>query len=151
MAKGDVTLFNEFAADFANKLHNLKDTDVIKLGLVTDVTTPLVASTARWATFSANDVSAAGGYTAGGLTLAYTVATRWALAAGVGTYDADDVELAQDAGGFTDARWGIIYNDTATNDEAIGFLDLGGDVSEVAGPIKIEWNVAGILTVTVNP
>ena len=61
-----------------------------------------------------------------------------------------DIALAQDAVGFTDGYYGILYNDSATNKNAIGFIDLGGPVSEQAGPVNINWNASGILTVTVS-
>ena len=44
-----------------------------------------------------------------------------------------------DAAGFTDGHYGILINDSATNKEAIGFWDLGGPVSEQAGPISLEF------------
>lgn len=157
MAKGDFTIFEEFVTDFANGLHNLKDTHVLKLGLITSVVTPTAAdATPAWAVgsgvdYDGNEVGTGGNYTAGGEVLAFAVATRWAEAGGVGTLDADNISFAQDAIGFTNARWGILYNETAAGNQAIGFLDLGGDVSEVAGPVAINWNASGILTITANP
>ena len=150
MARGDFTLFEEFADQMAKKLHDLS-TDVLKLGLVDNTLTPTAADAAPdWSDYSDNDVSAAGGYTADGITLTNTSSTRWDEADGVGTLDADDISLAQDAGGFTDAYWGILYNDTAAGKNAIGFVDLGGPVSEQDGPVAINWNASGILTVTVS-
>jgi hypothetical protein len=152
MAKGDFVLFEEFATDFAGGIHNLKDTTTLKLGLVDDTLSPTAADeTPRWGDYVANEVGTGGGYSANGIALTYDASTRWVEAGGVGTLDADNIALAQDLAGFTDARWGILYNDGAAADQAIGFLDLGGDVSEVAGPIAINWNASGILTITVNP
>ena len=65
---------------------------------------------------------------------------------GVMTLDAADVSLAQDASGFTDARWGIIYDDGSSNKLAIAFLDLGGDTSIADASLDITWNASGILT-----
>ena len=153
MAKGDVTIFEEAVSDIANGLINLKDTHVFKLGLVDDTKTPEASEASpTWGDFSANEVGTGGNYTADGETLTYEGGvTRWVEAGGVGTYDAEDVSFAQDASGFTDARWGIIYDDTAGNDQAVAFLDLGGDVSEVDGPVAITWNASGIITITANP
>ena len=72
-------------------------------------------------------------------------------AGGVATLDADDIAILQDALGFTDGYWVIIYNDTNATDMAIAFVELTGPVSEVAGPITISWNASGIATVTVTP
>jgi hypothetical protein len=119
--------------------------------LVDDTITPTAAdATPTWGDYSGNEVSTAGGYSANGISLAYTGATRWAEADGVGTLDADNITISQNGSGFTDAYWGILYNDTAASDQAIGFLDLGGPVSEQDGDITITWNASGILTVTVS-
>ncbi len=64
--------------------------------------------------------------------------------------DGDNVSLSQDGSGFTDAYWGIIYSDTSATDRAIAYVDLGGPVSEQAGPVAVNWNASGILTVTVT-
>lgn len=148
MATGDFTVFEEFADQIGEEGHKL-DTDTLKLGLVDDTLTPTAAdATPTWADYSANDVSPAGGYTADGITLS---GVTWTEAAGVATLDdTGNISLAQNASGFTDARWGILYNDTNAGKMAIGFLDLGAAVSEVAGPVAINWGASGILTITVS-
>lgn len=153
MARGDFTLFNELSVSLAEKKINL-ETDTIKLALIDDTITPTANDTdPQWGAgsgvdYDANEVGTGGGYSAGGLACANPAFTR---SAGVGTFDADDpATIAQNGSGFTDAYWGILYSDTATNKEAIGFLDLGGPVSEQAGPIDINWNASGIFTITVN-
>jgi hypothetical protein len=154
MAKGDFTLFNSFAQNIADKVHDIKDTNVLKLGLITDAITPTADyGNPYWTSYlGEEEVTGAGyGYASGGHVLTWDAATRWALVSGVGTLDADDITFAQNASGFTDARWGILYDDTATSDPAIGFLDLGGDVSQVTGAVTIAWSASGILTITVNP
>ena len=148
MARGDFTVFEEFAAQLGAENHILHAADVLKLGIVDDTITPTAAyETPTWGDFSANEVSTAGGYTADGETLADVT---YLEADGVGTLDATNITLAQDASGFTDGHWGILYNSTNAGGMAIGFLDLGGPVSEVAGAVNINWNVGGILTITVS-
>ena len=149
MARGDLTIFEEFSDQLGKEAHNFSS-DTLKLGIVDETTPVPVASSAAptWDDFVGNEVSAAGGYTANGLTLA---SVTWAEASGVAKLDAADVSLTQDASGFTNAYWGIIYNDTNATDMCIGFVDLGGPVSEQAGPININWNASGILTTTVTP
>ena len=68
----------------------------------------------------------------------------------MGTFDDDgsNLSLVQNVLGFTNARWGILYSDTATLKDCIAFLDLGAAISEQAGPITITFNVSGILTIT---
>ena len=150
MARGDFHLFEEFALNVldGSLAWDLNGSDVIKLGIIDDTATPLITTASpTWADFSENEVSAGGNYVADGITIdncAYTEAD------GVATFDADDnSDLTQDGGGFTDAYWGILYNSTLSI--AMGFLDLGGPVSEVAGPIVITWGGSGIFTVTITP
>lgn len=153
MARGDFTVFEEFADQLGEEIHNFAS-DTIKLAIIDDTVTPTAAdATPAWGAssgvdYDANEVTDAGGYTAGGETIPVT----WTETDGVATLndDSGDVALAQNASGFTDGYWGILYNDSATNKNALGFLDLDGPVSEQAGPVNINWNANGIITVTVS-
>jgi len=148
MARGAFTLFEEFALTIGLEGHQL-ETDVIKLGIIDNVVTPAADdATPAWGDYSANEVTNAGGYTSGGETITNNTYTE---AGGVGTFDGDDVALDQDGSGFTDGYWGILYNETNADNAAIGFVDLGGAVSEQAGPISITWNASGIFTLTITP
>jgi hypothetical protein len=147
MARGDFTLFEEFADELGEGVHTL-GSDTVKLGIVDDTLTPTAAdATPRWADYSANEVTTAGGYTANGETLTTVTYTE---AAGVATFDSDAMSLTQDGSGFTDAYWAIMYNDSADADQAIGFIDLGGPVSEQAGDVTITPNASGWFTVTIT-
>lgn len=147
MAVGDVTIFEEFALNVTGTAYNLVQSggDTIKLGIVNNSTIPTAATaTPQWGDFSANDVSPSGNYVAGGLTLA---SKTWSEASGTATFDAADVVISQSASGFTNAFWGIIYDDTIASDPCIGFLEMGTSVSEVAGTITITWAGTGIMTI----
>lgn len=153
MATGTVTVFNEFLVSLAEGKINL-ETDTFKLGLIDDTVTPVVdTATPTWdgsssQEFDGNEVGTGGaGYDAGGITISGPELDRTAA---VATFDDDDSNLAlvQDASGFTDAYWGILYSDTATAKNAVCFIELGGPVSQVAGPIAINFNASGILTLT---
>ena len=148
MARGDLTVFEEFSKDLGNERHNF-GTDTLKMGLITNAITPTANdATPTWGDYSSAQVSTAGGYTNGGITLASVTYTE---AGGVATLDAANVSLSQNASGFTNAYWAIIYNYADLSGlNAICFIDLGGPVSEAAGPISVTFNAAGILTVTVN-
>lgn len=154
MARGDFKFFYELGISLGEKLINL-ETDTIKLALITNIVTPTQAdATPAWAIgsgvdYDGNEVATGGGYVAGGFTISGPQLVR---SAGVSTFDDDgtNISLAQNAAGFTNAYWGILYSDTATGKNAIGYLDLGGPVSEVAGPININWNASGIGTITVS-
>ena len=148
MAQGDLTVFDEFVLDLGKKVHNLS-ADTIKVGIIDNTTPPTAAdATPRWGDYSGNEVSAAGGYVADGLTLSGVTFTE---SGGTATFDdTGNISLSQDGSGFTDGYWGIIYNSTAGNNEAIAFVDLGGPVSEQAGPVNINWNASGILTIATS-
>lgn len=147
MARGDFIIFEEFALNIGLEEFQL-ETDVLKLGIVDSTITPAADdATPTWGDYSANEVSTGGGYTAGGEIVANNTYTE---AAGVGTLDGDNIVIAQDGSGFTDAYWGILYDDTNATDMAIGFYEFDGPVSEVAGAININFNASGILTITVT-
>jgi hypothetical protein len=154
MSRGDFVVFNELTVSLAEKKINL-ETDTIKLALITNGVTPTANDTdPQWGAgsgvdYDGNEVGTGGGYVAGGQECANPAVTR---SGDTTTFDADDpAGLAQNSSGFENAYWGILYSDTATNKDAIGFLDLGGPVSEVEGPIAISWNGDGICVITANP
>ena len=149
MARSDAVMFEEFVKDVYDGVHGDLSAATIKVMLVDDTITPTAAdATPRYADYSANEVSAAGGYTTGGITLS-GVTTSYAD--GVLKFDdTGNISLALDGSGFEDAYWAIIYNDDAAADQAIGFIDLGGPVSERTGPFTITWNASGIFTDTVS-
>lgn len=148
MAIGDVTLFNEFYEDIGLEVHQL-ETDTLKVGLITDAATPTAATgDPRWGAggstnFSSSQVTPGGNYSTGGPAIANNTYTE---TSGTATLDGDNISIAQDGSNPTDARWGIIYNDTSTGKEAIGFVDLGGDTDLSAGAFAINWNASGIAT-----
>jgi hypothetical protein len=147
MAAGDVVVFNQFFADVGLAVHNL-DTATIRLGLITNAVTP-AATTAdpRWGAggstnFDTNEVTAGGNYAAEGPDVAGT----YSQAAGTGTFDATDVSIAQNASNPTNARWGIIYNDTAAGNQCVAYIDLGSVIDLSTGTFTITWNASGIFT-----
>ena len=146
MARNDWVTFEEFSLDLANGVHNL-GSDTFKVALIDNTDTEPVAGTAtpRWADFSGNEVSGTG-YEAATLS-----GTSTLEAAGVTTFDdTGNVTWAQNGAGPTDIYWAVLYNDDAADDQAVGFLDMGGPVSLADGDVSITWNASGILTVTVT-
>ena len=143
MARGDIHLFNRALLDAGKKLHDWS-ADTLKMGIVNNTTVPTVNTTdPRWGSggttnFSSNQVTPATGYS-GPITLASVTFTQ---VSNIPTLRASIVTVAQDASGFTDGYWGIIYNDTDSGKRAIAYVDLGGAVGNVDGPIDIDWNGA---------
>jgi hypothetical protein len=145
MARNDLFTFEELTKYLGLNGFNL-ETDVIKIGFIDNTITPAIGDTTpAWGDYSANEVGTGGGYTAGGIIIPNNTYTE---TGGVATLDGDNISLTQDAGGFTNLYWGIIYNDTHASDLALAFLDFGGPVSEQAGPIAVNWAATGIFTLT---
>lgn len=148
MAKGDVTWFDAGLKALGDKEVDLGGGQ-IKLGFVDDTITP-TATTAipTWGSggttnLSANAVATGGTSYTGPITLG---SQSWTDESGVMTFDAADVSLDEDGSGFTDARWGILFDDSSTDKIAVAFLDLGGNTSIAASSLDISWNADGILT-----
>lgn len=153
MAAGDITLFHEYSDDLGLKIHNL-NTDTIKLGVIKSAANggddPAAADAdPRWGAggstnFATAEVTPGGNYTTGGPDTVNT----WAESAGTATLDGTDISIAQNASNPTNARWGILYNDTSAGKECIAFVDLGSDFDMTTGDLAINWNASGIKTLS---
>jgi len=154
MATGSFKWFAQGIHDLGNKIHDL-DSDDWRMGIVTTATVPAVNTAApHWGgtgttNFATNQVATAGtSYTA---PLVLT-SEAWTLNATGANMDwADTVmQLAQDASGFTDGAYGIVYNNTDANKRAIGYLEISsaGTASLVAGAINITLNASGALSIS---
>lgn len=152
MARGDVKWFAAYEKAAKSGVGFNLTSDTLKLGIVNNTTAPSVSTNdPRWGAggttdFSANQVATGTAYT-GPITLSSVTYNR---SNGVVTLDAADITVAQDASGFTNGYYGIIYDDTVAGKYAIGFIDLGGPVSIQGGALNITWNASGILTETAS-
>lgn len=119
------------------------DTDTIKVALVTSTYTPDVTNHAAFNSIT-NEVSGTG-YSAGGATLSSPTLTE---SAGTTTFDAGDVTISQNAGGFTNARYAILYKSTgvAATSTLIGYWDLGANKGNVDGDLVLQFSGTGIAT-----
>ena len=144
MATGDVRWFAQALLDLANKIHDL-DNDDIRLGIVTTATTPAVNTTApHWGgtgttNFATNQVGTGGTSYTGPKVLASETLT---LTSTGFTWGIDEIVMAQDASGFTNGAWGIIYNNTDANKRALAFVEISaaGTASLVSGSLTIRFN-----------
>ena len=148
MPRGSATVFQEAMLDMAKGVHGDLSTAVLKLAIVDDTITPAADdATPRWADYSANEVTAAGNYVAGGITLTTIVV---AMVAGVLTITADDVNITLHASGFLDGYFAFLVNTTATNDEILGWWDMGGPVSEQAADVDFEFPAGVVMEIPAN-
>jgi hypothetical protein len=118
------TKFNSFVEALAEKAHNL-GSDTLKVMLTNSA--PSASNTVK---VDITEISAGNGYTAGGATVTVTTSAQTS-----GTYKLviDDVTFTASGGAIATWRYIVLYNDTATNDELIGFYDNGSTVSLADG------------------
>jgi hypothetical protein len=110
------------------------------MALVTSAYTPSVDAHDFFNDVSANQVSGAG-YTAGG----NAISTRSIAgpSSGVVTVDGDDpATWVENAAGFSNARFAILYRDTgnAATSPLIGYYDLGSDQGNTSGDLTLSFN-----------
>lgn len=145
MAAGDITFFDEALVTMLEG--QWATTDTMKIAILDDTTTP-TAATATPALGDFTEVGTAGTYAAGGTSLG-TWGDMISESGGTVTFSsATNPTWAQDANNDTDARWGLIYNDTQAGDPALAFVDLGGAVNMSSGSLTITWNASGIATLS---
>jgi len=130
--------FNCFVEDVAEKKHNL-GSDTLTVALCAAANAPTASNTvlANLTQISYTNLS----------TRAITTSTS---AQTSGTYKLVLTDLVLTASGAVSTfRYVVIYNDTATNDELIGWLDYGSDVTLANGEtFTIDFDgTNGLLTI----
>jgi hypothetical protein len=130
--------YNTFLSDLESGLIDL-DSHTLRVMLVTSSYTYAAAHDQK-ADVVAYEASGAG-YVAGGAELAGKTITPGATA----VLDATDVAWA--ASTIT-ARGAVIYDDSATNDPLIAYIDFGSNQSTSGTTFTIQWNASGIVGLT---
>ena len=116
--------------------------NVLKLAIISSSTTPAVTTanphwSATGTDMSTNEVTDAGTYVLGGATLANPAVS---LANNRCEFDWDDgVSYAADPSNGADAKWGILYDDTAANKPCLGYVDLGTVFDMTTGTLDVDW------------
>ena len=128
--------YNGSAIDF--------DTSALTVALVTSSYTPSRAAHDFFDDVSANEVSGTG-YSAGGAALTTKTLT---ISNNVLTYDADDLTFTQNAGGFSNARYAVLYLNTgsAGTSRLVAYNDLVSDRGNVNSDLVLQFP-NGIFTV----
>lgn len=154
MATGNIKWFQEGVLQLGNKIHNLS-ADALQLGIITSAVAPTLATAVpHWGgtgttNFATNQVGIGGGYT-GPIALS---AVTWTNVAGVLTLRAADVVIPQNAAGFANGAYGIIFNNTDANKRAIGYVELSaaGTATIVTGSLTLDFQGAGTDVLTITP
>ncbi len=138
MANG---IYNRFKSNVLNKVVDM-EADAIKAMLLTS-SHSFTATHNVIGDVSANEIAddSGSGYTAGGKALENKAVTQAAAT----KWDANDVEWTNAS--FTAAH-AVLYDDDIGTDDLILSIDFGGDKTVSAGTFKIQWDAAGILTLT---
>jgi hypothetical protein len=132
--------FHAFVEHLAEKVHNL-GSDTLKVMLTN--TAPVATNSVR---ADLVEIAGGNGYTTGGATAAASSSSQTS-----GTYKLvlDDPATWTAAGGTIGPfRYAVLYNDTAANDELIGWWDYGSSITLQAGEtFKVDFDPgAGVLT-----
>jgi hypothetical protein len=132
--------FNSFVEALSEKVHNL-GSDTLKVMLTN--TQPAATNAVK---SEITEISAGSGYTSGGATLSVTSSNQTS-----GTYKlvVSDVTFTV-TGSLGPFRYVVMYNDTATNKELIGWYDYGSSITLSTGEtFTIDFDqTSGVLTLT---
>jgi hypothetical protein len=146
MAAGDTKIMANVLEAWAKNTPAIDiDTDALKVGLITNATTPSNGdSDPCWGAggaqnYSTNEVAGTGGYTTGGVALAGVAVAQSTTTVTISA--TSPISWAANASSPTNARWAIIYDNTTANKQVVGYIDLGGVVSLVPG---LQININGV-------
>ncbi len=115
------TKFDCFTQDVGRGVHNL-NSDTINC-MLTNVAPNGSTDTV---TADISEISSAGGYSAGGVSL---TTTSYAQSSGVSFFLCDDITFTAVAGTFGPFRYAVVYNLTASGGPLIGYIDHGSGIS----------------------
>jgi len=132
--------FNSFVEALSEKVHNL-GSDTLKLMLTNSA--PIASNTVK---ANLTEISAGNGYTAGGTAVTISSSSQ---TSGLYKLVGSDVTITASGGSIGPFRYVVLYNDTASNDELIGWWDYGASITLLTGEtITIDLDATnGILTI----
>lgn len=139
-------IYGNYFAKSANKEIDLDEATKIKCSLHTSTYTPNQDTHDYW-NDATNEITGTG-YTAGGEQLT-SLAPSYTGATNVFAFDAADVSWVSAT--FT-ARYAVVYYSTGTSSTSplIMYVDFGADQAVSSGTFTLQWNTAGLFTVTVS-
>lgn len=146
MATGPFNFYDSFYEAIGDGTLDL-DTDTLKLALFTSSYSPSASGDTAYSGLSGEHANG-NGYTTGGQALS---SVTWSQSAGTATLDAADVVWTASGGSIT-ARYAVLYSDTASGNDLIGYFlldDTPDDVTATDGnTLTVQWNASGILTLS---
>lgn len=140
-----ITLYNHTAKLFADGSNAAGDT--YKLKLYSALTPSAAHTTLAQVDAAGTETTGGTGYTSGGQALSGVTVTT--VTTNDAKFDANDVTWTA-SGGSIAAAYGVIYNDTDTNDPPLAYINFDGTQSAGDGTdFLVSWNASGIFTFTV--
>jgi hypothetical protein len=134
--------FNSFVEAVAEKVHDL-GSDTLKMVLTAAANAPVATNTQR---SDLTAISAGNGYTAGGNTVTTSTSSQTS-----GTYKlvCADLTITASGGSIGPFRYFVIANETATNDELVGWWDYGSEITLNDGEsVTVDFSAAdGVLQI----
>lgn len=110
------TFFNSFKEAAPEKVHNL-GSDTLHWMLTNEA--PLATNSVK---ADLTEIAAGNGYTAGGTAVTVSSSSQ---TGGTYTLALNSCTFTAAGGSFAPFRYPVLFNNTATNDELIGYLDYG--------------------------
>lgn len=144
MAAGNWIMYNSARAYIGDGTIDL-NSHTFKLMLTSNSYTPSAAHTVK--ADVTNEVSNGNGYTSGGATLS---SVTFNYSGTTATWDAADVSWTASGGSIGPIRIGVIYDDSAANDELVCYciLDTGDITVTNSSTFTVAFNASGILSLT---
>lgn len=135
----DILDTTQLAVDFDLETH--------KGALFSNSVTPNYTSDTAYGVspYAANEVTGTN-WPSGGVVL---TGTAFSGAAGILTYDANDVSVASTT--ISGARGYLLYADALAGNNALFLVDFGADYATSNGTFAIVWNASGIWTIDLVP
>ena len=136
----------EFGNKVADEVHDLA-ADTFKAVLTN--TAPTQAGSAVLADIT--QIANGNGYTTGGVTLSGVTFAETGAGTGIWEFDSSPFSWTASGGSIATFRYVVVYNDTAANDELVGYADYGSAVNVSDGTsFTVTPGANGIFRITVS-
>jgi hypothetical protein len=138
------TRFDALALDLGRKIHDFS-ADNLRFAL----TNTAPSKSANAILTDITEIAGGFGYTAGGVTIPIT---SWSQSGGLADLVCANVTITATGGNIGPWRWCVVFNNTPTNKNLIGFGDYGSSITIADGEQHLfEFNQLGrLLRINVN-
>lgn len=143
MATDTFNFVNSFSETIGDGTIDL-DGDTFKVALTNSA--PVATNTQL---SNITQIAAGNGYTTGGTAL---TSVTWTRSGATATFASADVVFTASGGSMAEFRYAVLYSDTATNDDLVGWLDYGSGLTLATGETLTISEASGWFTTSfTNP